>query len=177
MIESVKESASGTGIGAVITGVNARAMTSTDRKTIGSGVIEAMGDPVKVLILRVGRRCDTKVGINIIIISFFFTFNFFTLSVRGLVTPARRDLVLHELSLLDLDIILLQETNVSSKTQADEICKSWSGDCFWSFGTGKKAGVATSVSPRFQGKISNFLFDSDGRIFSALIVFGSCKFN
>ena len=33
------------------------------------------------------------------------------------------------------------------------------------------------VSPRFQGKISRFLFDSDGPVFSALIDFGSCKFN
>ena len=55
--------------------------------------------------------------------------------------------------------------------------KRWSGDCFWSFGTGRSAGVAMFVSPRFQGKISRFLFDSDGRVFSALIDFGSCKFN
>ena len=51
------------------------------------------------------------------------------------------------------------------------------GHCFWSFGRGKKAGVAMFVSPRFQGKISTFVFDSDGRIFSALIDFRSCKFN
>ena len=72
VIESVKESASGTGIGAITTGVNARATRiSTDRKTtIGSGATEAMRDPLKVLILRFGRRCDTKV--NIIIISFYF---------------------------------------------------------------------------------------------------------
>ena len=37
--------------------------------------------------------------------------------------------------------------------------------------------VAMFVSPRFQGKMSKFLFDSDGQIFSALIHFGSCKFN
>ena len=86
-------------------------------------------------------------------------------------------MVLHELSLLDLDIVLLQETHVSNKTQADEISKGWIGHCFWSFGTGKKAGVAIFVSPRYQGKISKFVFDSDGRIFSALIDFGSCKFN
>ena len=74
VIECVKESASGKGIGAIPTGVNARATRiATDRKTtIGSGATEAMRDPVKVLILRVGRRCDTKVGINIIIISFYF---------------------------------------------------------------------------------------------------------
>ena len=81
------------------------------------------------------------------------------------------------MALLDLDVILLQETHVSKKVQADEISKRWSGDCFWSFGTGKKAGVAMFVSPRFQGKISRFLFDSDGRVFSALIEFGTCKFN
>ena len=73
--------------------------------------------------------------------------------------------------------MLLQETHVSNKSQADEISKRWAGNCFWSFGTGKKAGVAMLLSPRFQGKISKFLFDSDGRVFSALIEFGSCKFN
>ena len=83
----------------------------------------------------------------------------------------------NELARLDLDVILLQETHVSNKVQADEISKRWSGDCFWSFGTGRSAGVAMFVSPRFQGKISRFLFDSDGRVFSALIDFGSCKFN
>ena len=86
-------------------------------------------------------------------------------------------MALHELSLLDLDIVFLQETHVSNKTQANEISKRWINHCFWSFGTGKKAGVAIFVSPRLQGKISKFVFDCDGRIFSALIDFGSCKFN
>ena len=84
---------------------------------------------------------------------------------------------MNELSRADLDIILLQETHVSCKSQAHEIAKKWSGDCFWSFGTGKKAGVAMFVSPRFQGKISRFIFYSDGRIFSALIQIGDCQLN
>ena len=95
----------------------------------------------------------------------------------GLLRPLNGILSLTNFSLLDLDVILLQETHVSNKVQADEISKRWSGDCFWSFGTGRSAGVAMFVSPRFQGKISRFLFDSDGRVFSALIDFGSCKFN
>ena len=33
------------------------------------------------------------------------------------------------------------------------------------------------ISPRFQGRISRFVFDSDGRIFSALIQIGTCQFN
>ena len=84
---------------------------------------------------------------------------------------------MNELSRLDLDVILLQETHVSCKAQADDIAKRWPGDCFWSFGTGKKAGVAMLISPRFQGKVTRFIFDSDGRIFSALIKIGSCQFN
>ena len=121
--------------------MNVRAMMiAADRKTM-VGVIEARRYLVKVMI-QIGRRCDIQVGISIIIISFYYIFKLFTLNVRGLVMPAKRDLVLHELSLLDLDIVLLQETHVSNKTQADEISKRWIGHCFWSFGTGKKAGVA-----------------------------------
>ena len=107
----------------------------------------------------------------------FLAFKFATLNVRGIVTPAKRDLVLNELSRLDLDIILLQETHVSCKSQAGDIAKKWPGDCFWSFGTGRKAGVVMFVFPRFQGKVSRFLFDSDGRIFSALVQVGACQFN
>lgn len=33
------------------------------------------------------------------------------------------------------------------------------------------------VSLRFQGKMSRFIFDSDGRIFSALIQIGDCQLN
>ena len=52
-----------------------------------------------------------------------------------------------------------------------------SSNCFWSFGMGRKAALAMFVSRRFQGKISRFLFDSAGRIFSALIDFGTCQFH
>ena len=88
--------------------------------------------------------------------------SFNLLTFAGSLPPAKRDLVLHELSLLDLDIILLQETHVSNKSQPDEISKKWPGNCFWFIGTGNKAGVAMFVFPRLQGKTSNFLFDSDG---------------
>ena len=65
-IENVKKSMSGTGIG-----VNVRAMMiAADRKTM-VGVIEARRDLVKVMI-QIGRRCDIKVGISIIIISFYY---------------------------------------------------------------------------------------------------------
>ena len=100
-----------------------------------------------------------------------------SINVRGLVTPAKCSLVLRELERLHYDLFLLQETHVSCKEQADHIAHTWPGECFWSFGRGKSAGVALFVSPRFSGKISRFLFDSDGRVFSALVILPSRSFN
>ena len=77
-----------------------------------------------------------------------------TINVRGLGTARKRDLLLHELNEnLDYDFFLLQEKHISCKTQADLIERSFNGQCFWSFGIGKSAGVAIFVSPKFSGKI------------------------
>ena len=100
-----------------------------------------------------------------------------SLNVRGLGTPAKRYTVLRELERSNYDLFLLQETHVSTRHLADEIARCWPGQCFWSFGRGKSAGVALFVSPRFSGRISRFLFDSDGRILSALVLLGPICFN
>ena len=100
-----------------------------------------------------------------------------SINVRGLGTCAKCSLVLHELARLHYDLFLLQETHVSCKKQADHLARIWPGECFWSFGRGKSAGVALFVSPRFSGKISRFLFDSAGRVFSALVILASRSFN
>ena len=78
---------------------------------------------------------------------------------------------------LDYDFFLLQETHISCKTQADLIEKCFKGQCFWSFGIGKSAGVAIFVSPKFSGKIIRYVHDTDGRILSLLVDFNSFKFN
>ena len=75
------------------------------------------------------------------------------------------------------DLFLLQETRVSCKKQPDNIVRIWPGECFSSFGRGKSAGVALFVSHRFSGKVSRFLFDSDGRVLSALVILASRSFN
>ena len=66
---------------------------------------------------------------------------------------------------------------MSTKRLADEITRCWPGQCFWSFGRGKSAGVALFVSPRFSGHVSRFSFDSDGRVLSALVLLGSSSLN
>lgn len=60
-----------------------------------------------------------------------------SLNVRGLGTPAKRNLVSRELSLLHYDIFLLQETHIFCKQQAVTFERLWRGSCFWSFGTGR----------------------------------------
>ena len=91
---------------------------------------------------------------------------FLTINVRGFGSTRKRDLLLHELNNnLDYDFFLLQETHVSCKTQADLIESCFNGQCFWSFGIGKSAGVAIFVSPKFSGKIICFVLDTDGPYF------------
>ena len=84
---------------------------------------------------------------------------------------------MRELERLKYDVFFLQETHVSCKQQAEAFERLWRGKCFWSFGTGKSAGVAIIFSPIFSGKILRYVFDSDGRIFSILIEFGSTRIN
>ena len=100
-----------------------------------------------------------------------------SLNVRGLGTPNKQYTVLRELERLNYDLFLLQETHVSTKRLADDIARCWPGQCFWSFRRGKSAGVALFVSPRFSGHVSRFLFDSDGRVLSALVLLGSISLN
>ena len=100
-----------------------------------------------------------------------------SLNVTGLGTPAKRYTVLRELEHSNYDLFVLQEMHVSTRCLADEIAHCWPGQCFWSFGRGKSAGEALLVSPRFSGHISHFLFDSDRRILSALVLLGPICLN
>ena len=100
-----------------------------------------------------------------------------SINVRGLVSPSKRELISRELSRLDCHIFFLQETHVSCKKHFDAFEKLWRGQCLWSFGTGRSAGVAMLFSPNFSGKISRFVFDSDGRILSVLIQYNNAFFN
>ena len=59
--------------------------------------------------------------------------------------------------------------HLSCPKQAEIFERSWRGKCYWSFGTGKSAGVAVLLPPHFSGSV---LCDSDGRILSILFTFG-----
>ena len=61
--------------------------------------------------------------------------------------------------------------------QANDFSRNWAGKCYWSFGGVRSAGVGLLVSPSFQGSVTCFTFDSDGRIMSAFILTGSHQIN
>lgn len=100
-----------------------------------------------------------------------------SINIRGIGTPGKCHLVSSELLRLKYDVFLLQETHVSCKEEADRFARLWPGKCFWSFGTGKSAGVTVLTSPNFSGKVSRFVFDSDGRVLSVLIHVGNSTCN
>jgi len=100
-----------------------------------------------------------------------------SLNVRGLGSSSKSRKIIQELNYSNCDIILLQETHVSCKKQAEEFEILWRGKCLWSFGTGRSAGVAILFSLNFPGKIIRFLTDSEGRILSLLIDYYNSKLN
>ena len=100
-----------------------------------------------------------------------------SLNTRGLRSPRKLQNVVHELSLLNCDIVFLQETHVSCRKHAVTFEHLWTGQCFWSFGTGKSAGVAVLFHSGFSGKIVRFLTDSNGKVLSLLINFSGFKLN
>ena len=100
-----------------------------------------------------------------------------SLNVRGLGSSSKSRKIIQELNYSNCDIILLQETHVSCKKQAEEFEILWRGKCLWSFGTGRSAGVAILFSLNFPGKTIRFLTDSEGRILSLLIDYYNSKLN
>jgi len=92
------------------------------------------------------------------------------LNTRGLASPTKLQNIVNELN-------LLQETHVSCCKQAACLEKLWNGNCFWSFGIGRSAGVAVLFRSNFPGRVIRFLTDTDGRVLSLLISVANFKLN
>ena len=100
-----------------------------------------------------------------------------TLNVHRPGSTGKTSKIVQKLTRLNCKVILLQETRVSCKRQAEQFEKFWKGKCFWSFGTSKSPGVAAIFVPNFFNNVNRFLFDSNGRILNLLIDFHNLFFN
>ena len=100
-----------------------------------------------------------------------------SINICGIGTSGKCHLVSSELFHLKYDLFLSQETHVPCKEKATKFARLQPGKCFWSFGTGKAAGVAVLTSPNFPGNVLRFVLDSDGHVLSVLVSVQYSTFN
>lgn len=95
-----------------------------------------------------------------------------SINARGL-GPRKRDFVKDYIQKSSVDICCVQETLLSEPPPASW----WTGPSFWSPAMGKQGGVAILISDDFNGKVSHWRKDPDGRVLSILIQFNSFAIN
>src|ERR1043165_4242400 len=83
-----------------------------------------------------------------------------TLNVKGLNNKAKAQKTLTLLKLYNIDIIMIQETNLKNATTRNFLLQQWGFDSFWSFKTAILAGKRNI-------KLTNFIESFDGRVISA----------
>ena len=72
-------------------------------------------------------------------------------------------------------VFLLQETHLADSSQGKTCEKEWGGQCVWSPGSNRSAGVAVLIHQNSTGKLVDYKTDLAGRIVTVLIEFhGQC---
>ena len=74
------------------------------------------------------------------------------------------------------DLFLLQETHLADFTQGKASEKEWGGQCTWSPGSNRSAGVAVLIHPNSAAKLVDSKTDLAGRVVTALIDFHGQRF-
>ena len=74
------------------------------------------------------------------------------------------------------DLFLFQETHLVDFTEGKAWEKEWGGQCAWSPGSNRSAGVAVLVHPNSAAKLVDFKTDLEGRVVTALIDFHGQRF-
>ncbi len=115
---------------------------------------------------------------NFVFFSFLliFIFRILTINVRGL-NSVKLDLIADCVRNSNIDVCFVQETQVSSESTISSLSTRWGGRSFWSPALGRQGGVVVLFSDRFVGEISSWKRDSEGRIISVLVSFGSFSCN
>ena len=99
-----------------------------------------------------------------------------TINIRGL-NSTKLDLVASHMRNFNIDVCFVQETQVSSEKSIQSLSSQWDGRSFWSPALGRQGGVAVLFSRSFLGEITSWKRDSEGRVVSVLVSFGSCNCN
>jgi exonuclease III len=98
-----------------------------------------------------------------------------SLNVNGIQSKKKRDLVFHELSKYNNEILLLQETHASVLDERAYKLK-WGSDVFFSHGTTSSRGICTIV-PKNLNATSKLVFsDLEGRVLIIQLTIGQVDF-
>ena len=77
---------------------------------------------------------------------------------------------------MSCDLFLLQETHLADHSQGKTSEKEWGGQCAWSPGSNRSAGVAVLIHPNSAAKLVDHKTDLAGRIVSVSIDFHGQRF-
>ena len=108
--------------------------------------------------------------------SFILIFRILTINIRGL-NGAKLDLISNYLRNFNADVCFVQQTQVSREQSISLLSSRWDGRSFWSPSLGRQGGVAVLFSHCFSGEICSWKKDTEGRIVSVLVSFGSFSCN
>ena len=94
-----------------------------------------------------------------------------SINVNGAAESHKRLRVFGCLRSMSSDLFLLQETHLADFTQGKAWEKEWGGQCAWSPGSNRSAGVAVLIHPNSAAKLVDSKTDLAGRVVTALIDF------
>ena len=98
------------------------------------------------------------------------------INVNGAAERQKRLKAFGCLRAMAVDLFLLQETHLADITQGKAWEKEWGGQCTWSPGSNRSAGVAVLIHPNSAAKLVYSKTDLAGRVVTALIDFNGQRF-
>ena len=99
-----------------------------------------------------------------------------SINVNGAAERPKRLKVFESLRNTFSDLIFLQETHLAELLQGKVWEKEWGGQCAWSPGSNRSAGVAVLIHPNSAANLVDFKADLAGRVVTALIDFHGQRF-
>lgn len=90
-----------------------------------------------------------------------------SINVNGIAEHHKRVKVFESLKTLNFDLFFLQETHLADTLSGKAWEKEWGGQCAWSPGSNRSAGVAVLVHPNSSVKLAAFHIDLAGRLITA----------
>ena len=126
--------------------------------------------PLEAIIFTVTFMCY-----NFILFSLLMAVSLASINVNGAAERHKRLEVFGCLRAMPVDLFLLQETHLADFTQGKACEKDWGGQCTWSPGSNRSAGVTVLIHPNSAAKLVDSKTDLAGRVVTALIDFhGQC---